>query len=60
MVLYMCIYIIFLTAVWSRHALVDKNVHGHDPHRACCLPNGTDFEQVKRQDKILMGGLYDL
>ena len=56
----MYIYIIFRTAVWSRHALVDKNVHGHDPHRACCLPTGTDFEQVKRQDKILMGGLYDL
>lgn len=58
MVIY--IYIIFRTAVCARRALVDENVHGHGPRRACCPPNGTDFEQVKRQDKKLMGGLYGL
>lgn len=51
---------IFRTAVCARRALVDENVHGHGPRRACCPPNGTDFEQVKRQDKKLMGGLYGL
>ena len=60
MVLYIYVCIIFHTAVRARHALMDKNVHGHDPHRSCCLPNETDSEQVKRQHKILMGGLYDL